>query len=94
MKTAVCGCTFEDGIRLYNCGNHRIAADGYDTATKVIVQTPGATPVVVAKLSDDPDGLRASLGGNSDAFYITYRGERERILHLLESVTAALRKAP
>jgi hypothetical protein len=47
-------------------------------------------PVIVKKLEDDPICLRASAGGDAEeGFYLTYRGDKEKIGRLLRAVKLA-----
>lgn len=47
--------------------------------------------VRIQKETDDPICLRASIGGTSViGYYLTYRGDREKILDMLQEAVAAL----
>lgn len=55
--------------------------------------TVDGVPVEVVKLEDDPECLRASLGGDAiGGYYLTFRGDHDRIERLLEAGLAALRR--
>lgn len=49
-----------------------------------------STPVQIQHEENDPICLRASIGGHEDdGFYITYRGDRKKVLECLKAVLRA-----
>lgn len=45
------------------------------------------TPITIQHEENDPICLRSSIGGTSEeAFYLTYRGDRKKVLEMLKHV--------
>ena len=48
--------------------------------------------VVIEKKEDDPEALRASIGGRKDkGYYLVFRGDDEEIIMMLHAMTGAFR---
>lgn len=56
------------------------------------MSSPLYTPVRILKSPDDPTCLRVSMGGTKDmGYYLIFRGDREAVLHCIETLHAALK---
>ena len=56
------------------------------------MSSPLYTPIRILKSPDDPKALRVSMGGTKEiGYYLVFRGDKEAILHCIETLHAALK---